>query len=149
MWKVRFVTNRVVWWLGLATWLSYESELRANYLARLEVLSCKATAGVTLQLPLHASHVCHSGDLLVTSQSRDSLELHTSWDFFILSHTLPLHNSHLNTGYLIAKLQANLARNKANTWLNKFNLTLACMSGCSFFVWMIIPCVNDHCDHYL
>ena len=31
-----------------------------------------------------------------------------------LSHTLPLHNSHINTGFLIAKIQANLARNKAN-----------------------------------
>ena len=47
------------------------TELRANYLARLEVLSCSAIASVTLQLPLHASHVCHFGDLLVTSQSQD------------------------------------------------------------------------------
>ena len=47
------------------------TESRANYLARLEVLSCSAIAGVTLQLPLHASHVCHFGDLLVTSQSQD------------------------------------------------------------------------------
>ena len=102
---------------------------RANFLARLKVYSCSTLAGVTFQLPLHASHVCHSGDLPVVRlasreiQSWDSIELHTSWDFFTLSHTLPLHNSYLNIGYLIAKLQANLARNKANTWLNKFNLT--------------------------
>ena len=50
--------------------------------------------------------------------------MHTTWAFFTLSHILPLHNSHLNTGYLIAKLQANLVQNKANTWLNKFNLTV-------------------------
>ena len=50
------------------------------------------------------------------------LNAHTL-EFFTLSHTLPLHDSHLNTGYLIAELQANLAQNKANTWLNKFNLT--------------------------
>ena len=31
-----------------------------------------------------------------------------------LSHTLPLRDSHLNTGFLIAKIQTNLARNKAN-----------------------------------
>ena len=31
-----------------------------------------------------------------------------------LSHTLPLHNSHLNTGFLIAKIQTNLAWNKSN-----------------------------------
>ena len=34
--------------------------------------------------------------------------------FFTLSHTLPLHDSHLNTELLISKLQANLAQNKAN-----------------------------------
>ena len=49
--------------------------------------------------------------------------MYTFLSFFTLSHTQPLHNSHLNTGYLIAKLQANLAWNKAITWLNKFNLT--------------------------
>ena len=31
-----------------------------------------------------------------------------------LSHTLPLHESHINIGFLINKIQANLARNKAN-----------------------------------
>ena len=51
------------------------------------------------------------------------ITMHTSWVFFTLSHTQPLHNSHLNTGYLIAKIQVNLAWNKANTWLYKFNLT--------------------------
>ena len=40
--------------------------------------------------------------------------LHIFEHFFILSHTLALHDFHLNTGLLIAKLQANLARNKAN-----------------------------------
>ena len=31
-----------------------------------------------------------------------------------LSHTLPLHDSHIHAGFLIAKIQVNLARNKAN-----------------------------------
>ena len=31
--------------------------------------------------------------------------------------------THLNTEFLHAELQVNLARNKANTWLIKFNLT--------------------------
>ena len=57
MQKVRFVTNRVVWWLGLATWLSRKSKSRANCLARLEVLSCNTPAGVTLQLPCML-HTC-------------------------------------------------------------------------------------------
>ena len=98
-------------------------ELWANCLAGLEVLSCNAPVVVTLQLPLRASHVSHFGDLPITSQSWDSFELHTSWVLFTLFHKLPLHNSHLNIGYLIANLQENLAQNKANTWLNKFNLT--------------------------
>ena len=74
-----------------------------------------------------SSPACYFGDLPVVSQSRDPVSrflwLHTSWVFFTHSHTQPLHKSHLNTGYLIAKLQVNLAWNKANTWLNKFNLT--------------------------
>ena len=47
-------------------------------------------------------------------QLRVLATLHKLEHFFTLSHTLPLHDSHLNTGLLIAKLQANLARNKAN-----------------------------------
>ena len=47
----------------------------------------------------------------------------THLNFFTLSHTQPLYNFHLNIGYLIPEIQANLAQNKANTWLNKFNLT--------------------------
>ena len=119
MWKVRFQTNRAFWRLGLVTRMSCEFESRANYPARLEVLFYSTIAGVTLQLPLHASHMCHSSNSPVT---RPFLSAHI-WVFFTLSHTLPLHNSHLNIGYLIAKLQANLVRNKTNTWLNKFNLT--------------------------
>ena len=47
-------------------------------------------------------------------QSRVPTTLHKLEHFFTLSHTLPLHDSHLNTKLLIAKIQANLARNKAN-----------------------------------
>ena len=73
-----------------------------------------------------ASHMWHFGKSPVVSHSRDLVErnllnAHTL-EFFTLSHTQPLHNSYLNTRYLIAEIQANLARNKANTWLNKFNL---------------------------
>ena len=41
----------------------------------------------------------------------------------ISSHSLTNYHSHLNIGLLIAKLQANLARNKAKRWLIKSNLT--------------------------
>ena len=44
-----------------------------------------------------------------------------------LTHSLPLHDSHLNTELLIAKIQTNLARNKANKMVDKiqpYNLPL-------------------------
>ena len=85
---------------------------RANCLAKLEVLSCSAIAGVTLQLPLHASHVCHSSDLLVVSQSWGFSWLHTLKLSFTLSHPLSLLDSHLNIRFLNAELHANLERNK-------------------------------------
>ena len=93
------------------TGTSHEFESWANCLAKLEVFSCSAIAGVTLQLPLHASHVCHSGNFANREiQSRCPSWVHT-FECSSYSLTLPLHNSHLNTGYLIAKLQENLARN--------------------------------------
>ena len=58
-------------------------------------------------------------------QPRVLISLHSLEHFFTLSHTLSLHDSHLNTGLLIAKLLANLARNKATRWLIKFNLIIS------------------------
>ena len=52
-------------------------------------------------------------------QSRVPTSLHNLEYFFTLSHTLPLHDSHLNTRLLIAKIQANLSRNKANKMVDK------------------------------
>ena len=67
--------------------------------------------------------MCHFGDLPVARSSRKTpLNAHIL-SFFTLSHTQPLHYSYLNIEFLHAELQANLGRNKANTWLNKFNLT--------------------------
>ena len=43
--------------------------------------------------------------------------------FFRLSYTLPLHDSHLNTGFLNAELQANWHGIKPTKWLIKFILT--------------------------
>ena len=48
-----------------------------------------------------------------------SISLHNLEHFFTLSHSLPLHDSHLNTGLLTAKIQANLARNKDNKMVDK------------------------------
>ena len=123
--KVKFVTNRAVWRLGLATWLS---------------LSCELTTWpnwkfcpIMLQLAwLFSSSTCFTRvPPLVTCQAWAKREIHSrgpAWVhtyelFFTLSHTLPLHDSHLNTGFLNAELQANWHRIKPKKWLIKFNLT--------------------------
>ena len=121
--KTQFFPNRVVWRLDLATGLSREFKPRANGLASLGLLSCSAIAGMTLQLP-YMLHTCANfGGLPVAShprvQPRVSASLHNLEHFFTLSRSLPLHDFHLNTGLLIAKIQANLARNKANKMVDK------------------------------
>ena len=121
--KTQFFPNRVVWRLDLATGLSRKFKPRVNGLASLGLLSCSAIAGMTLQLS-RMLHMCANfGGLLVAShprvQPQVSASLHNLEYFFTLSHSLPLHDSHLNTGLLIAKIQANLARNKANKMVDK------------------------------
>ena len=116
--KSQIFLNRVFWQLDLVTGLSREFKLRANGLASLGLLSYSATAGATLQLLACLARVHHSGGLQSRAtceiQPRAPVSLHNLEQFFILSHTLPLHDSHLNKELLIAKIQANLARNKAN-----------------------------------
>ena len=138
-----FQPNRAFWWLNLATGTSHKIESWANCLVGLEVLSCSAPTVVTLQLP-YMLHTCATfGNFLVAIQSRDSSWVHTSWVFFTLSHTLPLHKFHLNTRYLITKLQANLARNKANTWLNKFKLSISPKTESRLNMWVGKCCQNS------
>ena len=122
MWKVSFHPKRAFWRLGLATGTSREFESRDNFQAKLYFLSCSAPVVVTLQLPTCFTHVAF-GKLPIASHSRESSWMYTHLNSS-LSHTQPVHDSHLNTWYLIAKIQANLSRNKINTWLNKFNLTM-------------------------
>ena len=123
--RASFFPNRVVWRLNLATGLSHEFKLRANDLASLGLLSCSTTAGMTLQLPCMLHTCANFGGLPVASQPRVSASLHNLEHFFTIlnvsshSHSLPLHDSHLNTGLLIAKIQANLVRNKANKMIDK------------------------------
>ena len=112
--KCHILPNRVFWRLDLATGLSCEFKPRANGLASLGLLSCSAIAGATLQLLACLAHVQHSGGLQVASHSRVPVFLHNLEQFFTLSHIIPLHDSHLNTGLLIPKIQANLVQNKAN-----------------------------------
>ena len=83
-------------------------------MAKLDFLSCSATVGMTVQL-LFMLHSCaSSGGLQAASHPRFPASLHSLEHFFTLSHSLPLHDSHLNIGLLIAKIQTNLAQNKAN-----------------------------------
>ena len=116
----------MVWRLGLTTGLSREFKLQANSLASLGLLSCSAIAGMALQVPCMLHTRANFGGLPVAShlqvQSRVSASLHNLEHFFTLSHSLPLHDSHLNMGLLIAKIQANLARNKANKMIDKIQL---------------------------
>ena len=121
--KSYFFPNRVFWWLDIATGLSREFKSRVNGLASLGLLSCSTIVGMTLQLLaclIHV-HLLAACKLRATRkiQLRVSATLHNLEHFFTLSHTLPLHESHLNTGLLIAKIQANLARNKANKMVDK------------------------------
>ena len=51
---------------------------------------------------------------LAACHPRVPVTLYKFEHFFTLFHILPLHDSYLNTGLLVAKLQANLARNKVN-----------------------------------
>ena len=125
--KSQFFQNRASWRLDLATWLSREFKPRANWMASLDCCP------VVLQLAwLFSSPAFSPGvQILAACKPRASSEiqpqepasLHSLEHFFTLSHTLPLHDSHLNTGFLSTVLQAKLSRNKANTWLIKFNLT--------------------------
>ena len=111
--KSQIFPNRVFWRLDLVTRLSHEFKPRANSLASLGLLSCSATAGAMLQLLACLAHVHHSGGLQPWAtheiQPRVPASLHKLEQFFTLSYTLPLHDSHLNTRLQIAKIQANFS----------------------------------------
>ena len=99
-------------------WVSRKFQPQGNWTANLYFLSYSAPVGMTLQLLACLARVHHFGGLqtLVTREIQPWVPafLHKLKQFFTLSHTLPLHDSHLNTGLLIAKIEANLAWNKAN-----------------------------------
>ena len=113
----QFFPNKVFWRFDLVTRLSREFKPRANGLASLGLLSCSEQLARRFSF-WHAWHVCIN--LVACSRepparsSCESLLLCTHLSNSSLSHTLPLHDPHLNTGFLIAQIQANLARNKAN-----------------------------------
>ena len=105
----------------LVTWSHDWNESRVNCKAKLYFLSCSALAVMTLQFPACFARVALWWLASREIQLRLLLNAY-NLSLFTLSHTQPLHYSHLNTGFLHVELQANLARNKANIWLIKFNL---------------------------
>ena len=117
MWRVRFFKIGVA--RGLASRLDWVARSNRAITERPIVLFCL----VVLQLAWlfkfwHAWHVCCFWRLAATSYPRDPAVrfcfLAHSWAFNTLSHSLPLQQTHLNTGLLIAEIQANLAQNKTN-----------------------------------
>ena len=106
----------------LAAWPRDLTESRVQVVSKqncqtgLFVLQCSSWRDCSSSL--HASLVCIIWWLgireLTASPSHESLLLCSNLSISSLSHTLPLHDSQLNTGLLIVKLQANLAWNKAN-----------------------------------
>ena len=119
--KCHILSNRVFWQLDLATGLSHEFKSRVNSLTSLELLSYSEQ--LAQQLLACLARVLQFGGLQPQAtreiQPRVPTSLHTLEQFFTLSHILPLQDSHLNTGFLITKIQANLAWNKANKMVDK------------------------------
>ena len=117
MWNVRFYKTGVA--RGLALRLDWVARSNREITVCLVVLFCP----VVLQLAWlftfqYAWYVCCVWRLEAASHPRGPAAslcfLVHSWAIFTLSHSLPLHQTHLNTGLLNAEIQANLARNKAN-----------------------------------
>ena len=117
MWKVRFSQT---WWSGDLTsrlgWVASSSREQTAYPTW---DFCPVVQQLVQRFSFwHAWHMC----IILAACSREPpvrssrvpASLHTLEQFFTLSHTLPLYDSHLNIGLLIAKIQANLAQNKAN-----------------------------------
>ena len=121
--KSQVFQNKAGSWLGLVAWLSREFQPWGNWTASCPILSCSAPASVTLQLLACLAREQFLAACSCKSPARSSCEslffLHILEHFFTLSHSLPLQESHLNTELLIAKIQANLARNKANKMVDK------------------------------
>ena len=121
--KVSFHQNRTFWRLNPTTGTSRELTTWPNWNFCPIVLQLSwpfNSLACFTRVPLWwlASHES------VVRFSRETPLIAHILSFLHTLHTQLLHKSHLNTGYLIAKSQANLARNKTNTWLNKFNLTI-------------------------
>ena len=97
-----------------------------------------------------------SCESLVRSCRESLFLLNTLEHFFTLSRSLPLYEFHLNIGLLIAEIQVNLARNKANKMVDKIqpyrvcvdfiNLNKSCLKN-PFLMLRIDQLVGAIVDH--
>ena len=121
--KSQVFQNRAGSQLGLTAWLSCEFQPWDNWTASCPILSYSAPTSMTLQLLACLTHEQLLAVCSRESPARSNREflffLHILKHFLTLSHSLPLQESHLNTGLLNAEIQANLARNKANKMVDK------------------------------
>ena len=118
---IRRVSFFITLWTGdLASWLDWVVGPSREVTEWLVWTFCPVVLQLAWRFSFSACFTCVH--LLAACKPRATREiqprvpalLHSLEHFFTLFHTLPLHDSHLNTGLLITKLQANLARNKAN-----------------------------------
>ena len=114
--------------LQLAWWFNFSACFTCVHL----LVACKPRATREIQLWVPAS-------------------LHSFEHFFTLSHTLPLHDSHLNIGLLLLNYKQIWHGIKPTRWLIKFNLTDS-LNGCTsskfkmtirFLKWMHIVQVQE------
>ena len=115
MWRVRFFKIELAG--GLASRLDWVASSSCEQTELPDWTFCPVVLQLAWLFTFFASftRVHH----LTACQSRVPATLHKLEHFFTLSHIVPLHDSHLNTGLLIAKIQTNLARNKANKIVDK------------------------------
>ena len=110
--------------MSIANWLDYDTFLIVSLSGQPVYDPNLLRSNPNPKKPVSSScRVRGLGQTLTPLPARSSREslffLHTLKHFFTLSHSLPLQESHLYTRLLIAEIQANLARNKANKMVDK------------------------------
>ena len=118
MWRVGFYKTGVGG--GLTSRLDWVVRSSREIIEWPVVLFCHVVLQLAWRFNFwHAWHVCCFWRLKTASHPQDQVAslcfLAHSWAF---QHSLPLQQSHLNTGLLNAEIQANLARNKANKMID-------------------------------
>ena len=117
--------SQIGWSGDLASWLDWVASSSRKLTAWPAWDFCPIVQQLAWRFKFwHAWHVCTfwrfaSHEPPREIQSRAPATLHNLEHLFTLSHILLLHESHLNTRLLIAKIQTNLVQNKANKMVDK------------------------------